>query len=468
MAIVNLGISVLLLAALCGWLQANQNRHGLFWMVIGASTLLYSAVPQFGFMIVGDAAYPGHTKGFEITILDIAIVGYLINKRGANKDIRTPFRKVMVFYFVAAFASALVADYYRASLFYVFQLLRMYATYRAIMIATLDEENYQSFLKGIAIGVFGELLFVLYQRFGQGSIQPSGTFGHQNQLGLISNLLMFTVASSFLAGDRKPSRLISVAATLVASALTGSRATTGLAFMGLAACYFQSLYHGASSRKVKLGVVGAVVGLILGSIAWAQLQVRFENEAKAGYSSTEDGSMDERNRFVAASSMMLADHPLGVGANNFVLMANVGGYYDRAGVIPTTGSRAAHVHNIYWLTLAELGYFGFLALMAVILVPIIAGLRAAMKYRRERNGEVAGGLAVALMIAFLHSYYEWLIVTSYAQYFVAIVLGLLASRIIILERRAVPAVAGESSSKSVAPRFKPHVGPAPGMAKSRF
>ena len=59
---------------------------------------------------------------------------------------------------------------------------------------------------------------------------------------------------------------------------------------------------------------------------------------------------------------MIADHPLGVGANQYVIVANTGGYSARAGVPWNTDERAAPVHDAYYLVTAELGFLGLFGL----------------------------------------------------------------------------------------------------------
>ena len=58
------------------------------------------------------------------------------------------------------------------------------------------------------------------------------------------------------------------------------------------------------------------------------------------------GDYDERAAFIRAATMMLSDHPFGVGANQFAEVAIIDGYYQKAGVAPNRGSMTAQVHNV--------------------------------------------------------------------------------------------------------------------------
>jgi len=62
---------------------------------------------------------------------------------------------------------------------------------------------------------------------------------------------------------------------------------------------------------------------------------------------------DERALFEAAAKAMFADHPMGVGANQYVVVASTQGYSERAGVPWNWTSRSANVHNTYLLVAAE-------------------------------------------------------------------------------------------------------------------
>ncbi len=428
MALVAFAVSIVLVLVLSSWLKDSPQSHKTFWLVMGVSVLLYSLIPQFGFTLLSEATYPGYAKGVEITIIDVAICSYLIAQRG-KPGLKVPFKFVMMFYFILVVLSIPGALHWRASLFYAVQLLRMYAVFRAVAIATTDETNNGAFVRGLSIGVVGELFIVLNQRIIGHDIQPEGTFGHQNSLGLVTNLLLISAMSMVLSGQTSKSRWLVLGPSLVISALTGSRGVTVFALFGVVATYFQSLYHGATSRKMRIGFVGLLAAAVLVPIAALQLQERFQRQNTSFQ--LDDGESDERARYIEAAQMMLADRPFGFGANNFVLVANVGGYYARARVTPSFYSRSGHVHNVYWLTLAELGYPGIIALLALFFVPIFKGFTTAYKHRGQRNGEIAGGLSIALLVCYFHSMYEWLLMGASAQYFLAIVLGLLASRIML-------------------------------------
>jgi O-antigen ligase len=458
MAFINLVLSVALFAVLTSWLKANPAKHAMVWFCLGAAMMAYSIVPQLGFTIMS-GTFPGHTDGFEVTLLDVVGLSYIASKAGDKRPYNIPFRSVMIAYFLVVTLAVPFAYYYKASLFYVFQLLRIYLFYKAVFIGSMDKKNFTAFLKGLAFGMTAEMFIVFYQRFGTGDIQPDGTFGHQNLLGFACNAVLGVSIVSILLGDRPTSRWVSAGGALMTAAVTGSRGVVAFAFTLLATTYLQSLFHGSSSRKIKIGVAGVVAASILLPVAIIQLQMRFENEKIVfGNEQGEFKDYDERAAYIKAAQAMVSDNPFGIGPNNFVVVANVDGYYERARVLPTSGSRGGHVHNIYYLTLGEIGYPGLIALVCLFAVPVWKGFGVARKHRGSKDAEMAGGLATALAICYAHSWVEWIIVTSSAQYFVAMLLGLLASRLVILESAGVfaKAAAGpERVSQGFAPPLMP-------------
>ena len=328
----------------------------------------------------------------------------------------------MKLFFCAVTLSTYFASVPMASLFYSWQLLRMYLVFVVVARACADERVIPALFQGLAIGLIAEACLVFYQKYGVGVLQPNGTFDHQNMLGLISNMVTIPFVSLLMAN--RISRLVSWApiAGFLIAALTASRATMGLAGLGLVLTYFQSIFRNRTSRKIKLGLIGLLLAAVVVPIGLGSFEKRMEVQQG---DSSEYYARDERAAYIDAASMMSSDYPLGVGANNFVIVANTGGYYDRAEVV--WQSRSGHVHNIYWLTLAETGYPGLFSLLLVLVQPLYVAIRWSWRFRDHPDADLLGGLGVALLVTYVHSNYEWILVTAMPQYFLAITFGLVAS-----------------------------------------
>ena len=124
--------------------------------------------------------------------------------------------------------------------------------------------------------------------------------------------------------------------------------------------------------------------------------------------------------------LMLSDNPMGQGANHYVLAANLGGFNNRAGVVPVAGSEGANVHNVYFLVAAETGYLGLITFVLMLLRPLTVALLCGWSNRGDQRGDMLIGLGVTLLIVYLHGLFEWIFVLLETQYMFAMDLGLVA------------------------------------------
>jgi O-antigen ligase len=207
-----------------------------------------------------------------------------------------------------------------------------------------------------------------------------------------------------------------VFAGVVVELLTASRATIGLAAAGYAGLFALSALRHWTSRKAVLALIGGAVIAVLAPLALSVVQQR---------GSTEIESSDfERSSFEAAAEAMILRHPFGVGANNYVVVANLEGFNAAAGV-PIVGY-AGIVHNIYLLIAAETGYFGLFAFLLLLIRPMMVAFLCGWRNRRDPRGDLLLGIGVALLIVYIHSSFEWVLISYLSQYMLAIEIGMVA------------------------------------------
>src|SRR5690606_4489438 len=109
---------------------------------------------------------------------------------------------------------------------------------------------------------------------------------------------------------------------LVAVALGASRGAVAFVGLGLVLMVVLSLMRGSTARKWQIVGAGALVLALVVPVAWGSFAERFAaNPLEGGY--------DERAAFENAAKAIWADHPMGVGANQYVVVANSQGYSDR-------------------------------------------------------------------------------------------------------------------------------------------
>jgi O-antigen ligase len=383
-------------------------------MLLGFFPFLLSAVPNLNLSAISWPIWPGHVKGLQITALDL--YAFAIYVALPHRPGKTPFRFAMGFYFFAVVVSIFSAQVPVAAVFYAWQLARMYLVYAVVIKSGADERIIWWIMKGLAAGLLLEACDAMWERFGQGIIQASGSLGHQNLLGLMSHLIVLPFFALLLAGRRS---WISTATPIVGAViwvLTASRATLGLGAIGLVALFLVSAARKWTSRKARVLIAGLAVLAVFVPLAISSLEARFAANP------LDDGGVDERVVLNDAAALMLTDHPFGVGANNFTVVANTDRYYDR---VPLSWmSRIAIVHNLYWLTAAEMGYLGIIALLVLLGQLIFVAFRCGWRHRGDQRGDLLLGLGMAIFIVCVHSWYEWIFVSLQVQYLFALVAGL--------------------------------------------
>jgi hypothetical protein len=355
-----------------------------------------------------------HTQGLEFSVLDaFAIALYLSAPR---ERYALPFRLGMVLYFVAVVASIFQSFQPDFSLFYSWQLLRMFLVYAVVARGCADMRVVTAILQGMAIGLLFQVPFSVIERFGYGVLQASGTFEHQNILGLVSHFVVFPFFAAFLDGFWGALPTLVVLSGVIVEVLTTSRATLGLAALGYLATYALSALGSLSSRKLTILGAAILMLVVVVPVAISSFETRGEIEMEA--------SNDTRRSMEHAAELMLADYPFGVGANTYIQRANIGGY--NAGADVDITSWVIFVHNAYLIVAAETGYLGVITFVIMLLRPTFVAFFCGFRNKRDRRGILLLGLGVAFLIVEIHGLFEWVMLKAITQYFFAIEFGMVA------------------------------------------
>ena len=364
----------------------------------------------------------GYTKGLEIWVIDFVAVVIVIFLRGKFK--KPPFIIPMALYFISVLIATFHADIPEAAVFYCWQLLRIFMVYFTVVnICALEFEATSAILKGLAAGELLECAFAIWERFRLHILQTPGTLGSQNELGIATHFVVFPFFAIMLGGRRGWLPAVVVLASLMTYALTTSRASVLLGVVGLGLVWLLSSLAQFSGRKLAVVTIGLIALALMAPLAITSFDKRFAGGRSLGLA--EDS---ERLAFKRAAWMMLADHPEGVGPNNFVEVANVGGYYNRSGGVSRLG-RSTNVHNLYLLVLAETGPLGLASFILMLAAPLVMALRYG-PFGRWQAGDpqrdILIGASVTLMIVYIHSTEEWVPIVAELQYLLAIMFGLIA------------------------------------------
>ena len=356
--------------------------------------------------------WPGMSKGIEVSLTDAVAIAILF----ATHRMKCPLALKVTFavYVLGFIISTLLSENRMPSFFYGWQVFRSVILFYAVARASAtDPKVPPALLTGLVIGLVTQGVLVSIE-FAGGKLQSGGWFGHQNLLGMITHFVVYPAFALFLAGYRVKSTALAVLAALLVAFAGASRATIGLMAAGLVLTIVLSCYQRMSGRKMAVGIA-ALIGL-------AAVSPLLYSAVERRSSATREGSSEERRRMMSAASMIIADHPQGVGANRYVLTTNVGGFSGRAGIAWT--SSAAPVHNTYYLVAAEMGWIGLLGLVSFLLAAIAKAFQAMRRARGTFLGEYATGLAVTFIMVAIHSYFEWIAMLYFVHILMAMSLGI--------------------------------------------
>lgn len=361
--------------------------------------------------------WPGYVKGAEFSVLDALTLAIYFSLPSTRHPL--PFKLSMALYFLAVLFSGLQSAVPMTTLFACWQLARMFLVYTVVARASsTDPRVVPALLKGLAASLFLEMGYAMSERFAYGVLQTGGTVGGQNLLGLSSHLIVIPLFALLLADGQGWLPVAVVLAGIVIELLTVSRATIGLAGFAFVTVFALSALRRWTPRKRTMLAAGMASLALIAPLAVMSLETRFAKEQTTSY--------DERAAFMKAGEMMLFDHPLGVGANNYVVVANIQGYNKRAGVADRFQSDATNVHNVYLLIAAETGYIGLITFLFFLLSPLTVAFRYSWRARKDPKADLLLGLGVALLTVYIHSLFEWIFVTFQVQYLFALELGMIA------------------------------------------
>lgn len=447
-----LGALLLFIPTLAALLRSNPRYLVPCCVVLGLMPFI--VVPGLYVAPVSWAQWPGPVKGIEVSLVDGISLAIIL----ATGRVRIPLvLKLSLGVIGLAVAISSIAGYQLIpALFYVWQLSRTVLLFVAVtrVCATVPDAPL-AIVTGLGLGLCYEAILAFMQ-YTSGVAKPGGNLGHSNFLGLATHFVLYPSLALMLAGRRTALFSLVVGASVVIALVGGSRATLGLVGIGMLLTLAASLWHRSSSRKYAVAGLVLVLLVVATPATVASLDYRTE-DAKISSDLERKGMKD-------AARMIISDHPLGIGANQYVLIANTGGYSERAGVPWNISSRDAPVHNVYYLVSAELGLLGLVGFVALLVTLNLIAFTGMKKYKSDPRSELVPGLAVTLIIVTIHISYEYVFMHFVIHYLFAITAGLLvglkhALRLSAAERslgktRTLPGLGSSlaSASKAAVPR----------------
>ncbi len=377
--------------------------------------------------------YRGATKGFELDLMDVLSIALLLSnelKHDRNWKRIAPGALLYLFYVGLSALSIINAPEKVYTLMAVWRFGKAALVYVAAFQFLQEEEDLLVFLRALSFTLIVQMFVVLKMKYKDHVFQVMGWFEHQNALAMWAYMCgLALLATAMGDASKKDTRLFMVAyaacGVIVQSAL--SRASLVAFGLSTAVVFVMSLADRVTLKRVRIMATIVVCGAIGVMIALPTLMMRFGEERN-------EQSSDLRVMLNTAAADMLRDHPIGVGWNNFVIMANAP--YTYGDVIDDwTRSRGFNldpdeVHpqpeSHYWLIRAENGWPGIIGYFLFITVTGVWCARGIWMYKRTIVGAFLIGVLAGLVTTYIHSNVERVLTQTKNLYTWLIFLGFIA------------------------------------------
>lgn len=371
------------------WLRPRPAIRIRLWTLVGVLPFL----APFNMGLYSFPARASDTPGFEVALIDWLVLCLALSAAPSERP--APYRFTLFVYFVVVLVSITQARWPLLAAAYAWRVGRMILLVLAIWRAGGDDRRVPAALmRGMLAGVVFEGGLAAWQHFVQGMPRAEGTFSGWNSLGLVVNLIVMVPVARILAGPTSLLTKLAPMAAVIADLLSVSRGALLFLGLGVALVWLGSALKESTPRKAWFGVCGLLVAAVIVPVAISTVESRTAADRSE--------SLETRRQLQSAAAMMLDDHPLGVGASHFVPELLHGGYGERAEL--GWRVRISIVHSVYWVTAAELGYGGVVALLLLFLDPLRVAL---LRRPGGRRGDVLLGLGIGLAIFSVHCGYEW-------------------------------------------------------------
>ncbi len=408
-------------------LQQYRSRRDWALVALGFS-LFVGGNLQMDAAFISWPLWSGTVRGIQISPADTLAIALIMTRK--RKSLPWPFLSLLLIYSATILVSMIPASVRMASFFSLAQMVRLIILFVAIAGEWHHIPARRGLIGGLALGLMLQAGYVISQKL-QGVVQASGTMFHQNVLGMMAELAILPLIAAALSGDRRKLVYAGIAAGFIVIAGGGSRGAMGIVAGAILLLPVMSLIKNSTPHKLKIVGTGLLVIAIVVPLGLMTLKDRFGDTP---FTTQEQ----QRAAFERSATAMAKDHFFGVGANLYVPVANLQGYADKAGVAWNQANRSAPVHNAYLLARAETGRAGEIALLLMLVLPAIWGIRAAFAYRRDPGGDIVLGSSAALLAVAIHNMYEFAAHTYHPQALILMNIAIISGHIrsMRLERMA--------------------------------
>ncbi len=423
-------------------LLIKGNRRRQRWVFATLVFMTSWQINKITLMLDSIDWYRGATKGFEFGLMDVLAIALLMAsflQRKRSWRLIAPGTLLYLLYIAFSLISICKAPEKVYTLMAAWRFSKAVLAYLAAFHFLRDEEDLLVFLRALAATLVFQMFVVLKMKYKDHIFQVMGWFEHQNALAMWSYMCGFALLAAAIGPAKKSdTRLFLIgyiaSGVIVQSAL--SRASLLAYIAGTMLIFMLSLGDRVTIKRLTCMLTVAALGTVGLILALPTLMMRFGEDRN-------QQSAELRVMLNTAAADMLHDSPIGLGWNNFVVLANApypyGDVIDQWTLQRGMNLDPDEVHpqpeSHYWLMLAENGYPGFCAYLLFIIVTTVWCGRGIRAYRRTAIAAFLIGVFVAMVITYIHSNAERVLTQTKNLYTWLIFLGIVA-RIELSRREA--------------------------------
>ncbi len=418
-----------------GALYSNIVRSILFFFVIYGTTILNSGSLDINFL--SREWYRGTTRGIEMSLLDIIIVGLFFSElirsvRERKFYIPKNFLLYLVFFAYCLF-SLLISSPRLFCLFEITKLVRGLLIFLTIALFIRGEKELKILVLALCCAALYQSQLAVKQRYFYGINRVFGNMDSPNGVSTYLLLIVGTVIPVIFTENIK-SRLkflclITLACAFVTILLTVSR--TG--FVVIMFVTVGTSLACISMPKLNFATLKVVLGVIIGSVILSAALFKASDTIKGRMLSEDlesefgEESLSGRGVYTRLALQIIEDHFWGVGLNNwsYYVSNNYGPeigipYNPYVGTDKTpdqelsramgnldTTAQAAPAHGLIPLYLGELGIPGLILFGFFWIRFLVAGLRFLIRRKKDLASRLAIGIQAGIAAMLLQGFTEW-------------------------------------------------------------
>ena len=367
--------------------------------------------------------YRGSTRGLEISYLDliaiIVLIGSLAHRKREGRLWRRPASiRVQVALLIWAAFNIVVSEPQIFGVFELSKMLRGILVFCAVYSFVRTPAHVRLFVMVLIAIIFYEAAIAITDRYIYGMHRIQATLPHPNSLSMFSLQILPVVLSASFANDvsRRFVLMTRITSILTAGITILSVSRTGFAALGiltLLTLYF-NIRGSWTPKNVAIVVAGLFVITGMGLKAWDSVMSRFQNfNISTEYLSTQG----DRGSYFHKAIPAIADNPIfGVGLNNWSYWisnryARQAGYYSdyypSVNIPPRTPYQEAPAHNLFLLTVTELGPIGLALLMLLFWQWGRIATQGVWQQGKGLMQRVRIGALLSLLGMLMQSFTEW-------------------------------------------------------------